>query len=63
MEKVRRVTDSKGNKIAVLVPIKTWEKLLYEVEMAEDVNAYDEAMADKNPVYYPLDEVKKRLLG
>ena len=63
MEKVRRVTDKEGNKIAMIVPIKTWEILLEELEMAEDVKAYDEAKGKKNPVYYPWEEVKKELFG
>ena len=63
MEKVRSIKDKKGNKVAMIVPVETWEKLLYEVELAEDEMDAFKAMQEKNPVCYPWEEVKKELFG
>ena len=41
------VTDAKGNRIAVLLPIKDYNKILEELEDLEDNKAYDKAMSRK----------------
>lgn len=41
--------DEKGRKSHVLLDIKLYEQLLYELEMAEDVQAYREAIARNEP--------------
>jgi hypothetical protein len=37
------LTDKKGNRTAVLLPIKQYNKLLEKLEDLEDVRLYDEA--------------------
>ena len=37
------LTDEKGNRTAVVLPIKKYHKLLEKLEDLEDVKAYDEA--------------------
>lgn len=37
------LTDEKGNRTAVLLPIKKYNKLLEKLEDLEDVRLYDEA--------------------
>lgn len=37
------LTDEKGNRIAVVMPIKIYNKLIEKLEDLEDVRLYDEA--------------------
>jgi hypothetical protein len=37
------ITDAKGNKISVILPVKEFEALLEELEEMEDIRLYDEA--------------------
>ncbi len=39
------ITDNKGNKLSVVLPIKEYEKLIEELEDLADVRLYDEAKA------------------
>ena len=41
--KTQFITDDKGNRTAVLLPIKQYNKLLEKLEDLEDVKLYDEA--------------------
>ena len=59
MEKVRSIKDKKGNKVAMIVPVETWEKLLYEVEMAEDERDAREARRDNK--YVSFEEVHSQI--
>jgi PHD/YefM family antitoxin component YafN of YafNO toxin-antitoxin module len=43
--KERYVTDSKGSRVAVLLDVADYEKLLEEVEELESIRAYDAAKA------------------
>ena len=54
------VTDAKGNKIAVLLPIKDYNKILGELEELEEVKAYDKAMARKQ-TFIPLNQALKEI--
>ena len=56
---VRFVFDAQGKKTEVLLPIALYERMLEELEDAEDIRAADEAM--KDPESIPLEEVKKQL--
>ena len=49
------VTDRAGNKSAVLSPIKEYDKLMEELEDAEDVRLYDAAKASKQELI-PIDK-------
>jgi len=54
------VTDNKGTRISVLLPVDEYEQLLEEAEMAEDVAAYDRAKAEGgDPI--PWEQVKADL--
>ena len=39
------VTDDHGKKIAVILPIKTYNKMLSDLEELEDIKSYDAAKA------------------
>jgi hypothetical protein len=54
------ITDKTGNKSAVVLPIKEYEKLIEELEDAEDIRLYDEGKADKSPSI-PLDVALKKI--
>ena len=43
--KTQFVTDSHGKKLAVILPIKDYEKLVSDLEEAEDTRLYDEVKA------------------
>ncbi len=42
-EKTSYVTDGAGKKIAVILPIGDYEKMKQELEMIDDIIAYDKA--------------------
>ncbi len=48
MSKESFVTDKNGRKIAVQVPIKTYQKLLSDLEELEDIKEYRNAKAQKS---------------
>jgi len=54
------VTDAKGKKIAVLLPIKDYNKILEELEAMEDIKAYDKAMSRKQE-FIPLIQALKEI--
>lgn len=41
--KTQFVTDDRGKKLAVILPIKDYEKMVEELEDLEDIRLYDEA--------------------
>ncbi len=41
--KTQFVTDDHGNKVAVILPIKNYQKMIEDLEDIEDVRLYDEA--------------------
>ena len=54
------VTDAKGKKIGVLLPIKEYQKILEELEDLEEVRAYDKAMSRKQE-FIPLNQALKEI--
>lgn len=52
------ITDIKGKKLSVVLPIKDYQKILEELEELEDIRLYDEAMASKEPSL-PIDKAFK----
>lgn len=52
------ITDNKGNKISVVLPMKEYKKIMDELEELEDIRLYDEAMGDKEPSI-PIDKAFK----
>jgi hypothetical protein len=58
--KAQFITDSQGNKLSVVLPLKDYEKILDELEELEDIKAYDKAKALKSePI--PFDQAVKEL--
>jgi len=56
MKKPKRfLTNDKGERLAVVIEIEEYEKLLAELEDLHDIRAYDEAKAS-GEVPIPLDE-------
>jgi PHD/YefM family antitoxin component YafN of YafNO toxin-antitoxin module len=54
------LTNEKGEKVAVVIPIKEYEQLLEELEELDDIRAYDEAKAS-GEVAVPLEQVLDRI--
>ncbi len=42
----RYVVDENGKRVAVLLDIKEYERMIEELEELEDIRAYDEAVAE-----------------
>jgi hypothetical protein len=58
--KAQYITDTQGNKLSVILPIRDYEKIMEELEELEDIKAYDKAKARKSdPV--PFDQAVKEL--
>ena len=53
------ITDSEGKKIAVILPIEKYDKLMEELEMMEDVAAYDKAKAEDDGERVSIEQVLK----
>jgi len=53
------LTDEKGNKTAVLLPIKKYNKLIEKLEDLEDIRLYDEAKRDDDGYRISIDEAFK----
>lgn len=58
--KTQFITDDSGQKLAVILPIKEYNKLMDELEDAEDVKLYDRAKALNEPSI-PIDEAFKMI--
>ena len=57
--KTQFVTDDHGNKLAVILPIKDYQKMLDDLEEADDIKLYDQVKARKeNPM--PFSEYLKK---
>lgn len=56
---IQFLTDKKGNKTAVLLPIKKYDKLIEQLEDLEDVRLYDEAKKNDDGYRISLDEAFK----
>jgi hypothetical protein len=62
-EPTQFLTNEKGEKIAVVIAIEEYQKLLQELEELEDIRAYDEAKASGDtpiPLQQALDEVERK---
>ena len=53
------LTDKKGKKTAVLLPIAKYNKMIEQLEDAHDVKLYDEAKKNDDGVRIPIDEAFK----
>lgn len=55
MNNPQYITDNKGKKLSVVLPMKEYKKMMEELEELEDIRLYDEAMADNQPSM-PIDQ-------
>ena len=53
------ITDNKGKKLSVILPMKEYEYLLNELEELEDIRVYDEVKS-RNEESIPFDEYLKQ---
>lgn len=53
------LTDEKGNRTAVVLPIKKYNKLIEKLEDLEDIRLYDEAKKDDDSYRVSIDEAFK----
>lgn len=58
MDTPQYITDNKGNKLSVILPLNEYEKIIEALEELEDIRLYDEAMMNKEPSI-PVDEAFK----
>jgi len=54
------ITDAKGVKLSVVLPIKDFEAILEELVELEDIKLYDEALKS-NQTSIPIDEAFKMI--
>ncbi|MBD3243615.1 MAG: hypothetical protein GF331_23700 [Chitinivibrionales bacterium] len=54
------VIDKDGHKVGVFLDIKTYEKMLEELEELDDIRAYDEARASGDEAV-PFDQAVKEI--
>ena len=41
------ITDNKGNKLSVVIPVREYDQILADLEELEDIRLYDEVKAKK----------------
>lgn len=56
----RYITDSKGKKISVVLPIEDFNAIMEELEELEDITLYDEAKRSNEPSV-PIDDAFKMI--
>lgn len=54
------ITDNKGKKISVVLPLKDFKAIVEELEELEDIRLYDEAKNEDEPSI-PIDEAFKTI--
>ncbi len=54
------IEDKQGNRIAVLMPIDQYNKLLDQLEDVSDIRAFDAAKAEKEEII-PFDQAVKEI--
>ena len=55
------ITDNQGKNIAVLLPIKEYNKLIDELEELEDIKLYDKAKENDTGERIPMEEAFKMI--
>lgn len=48
--KTQFITDEKGRKVSVIIPVKEYYKIIEDLEELEDIKAYDEAMESNEEI-------------
>lgn len=59
-DKPTYITDKKGKRISVIIPIEEYERILNELEELEDVRLYDAAKKSNEPSL-PIGEAFKQI--
>lgn len=54
------ITDSKGKKLSVILPVKDYKKMMEDLEELEDIRLYDEAKKRKQ-VFIDADTAFKQI--
>jgi hypothetical protein len=54
------ITDERGNRVSVVLPIKQWQQVLDELEELDDIRLYDEVKARNEPTISLAEYRKKR---
>ncbi len=60
------VTDNNGNKLAVILPIKDYNKMVDDLEELEDIKLYDKAkegkqeFIDAEQAFKEIEEIRKK---
>lgn len=58
--KTQYITDTKGKKMSVILPIREYEKIIEALEELEDIKAYDRAKSRKSePI--PFDQAVEEI--
>jgi PHD/YefM family antitoxin component YafN of YafNO toxin-antitoxin module len=57
--KTQFITDNQGKKIAVILPVKDYEKLMEELDDIEDIRLYDQAKKEDDGQRIVLSEYLK----
>lgn len=55
------ITDANGNNVAVLLPIKEYNKIIEDQEELNCIRAYDKVKARKNKQFVPATDMFKRI--
>lgn len=51
------ITDTKGNKISAVLPIKEYQQMLQQLDELACIKAYDKARAKKGLEFVPLKQM------
>lgn len=54
------IEDNKGHRIAVLLPIDQYNKMLEQLEEIDDIRAYDAAKAEEDEII-PFDQAVREI--
>mgnify|MGYP006297219797 CR=1 FL=1 len=62
--KEQYITDTKGRKVSVILPIKDYREMLEKLEELEDIRAYDKSVSEKEesvPADQALAEIEAKI--
>ena len=58
--KAQFVTDKKGKRVSVILPMREFKKMLEGLEELDDIKAYDRAKSRKAN-FFPFEQAKREL--
>lgn len=53
------ITDARGKRVSVILPMQQWQQVLDQLEEIEDIRLYDQVKANQEPTT-PFDEYLKK---